>query len=160
MQYGMCSSFKRYELDIVLLKKTTLRYGIDKEDHVISEDFLFPATICAVAASETSQDSVWFIKIDSEEQEALELLTDNYGHCISSSQKYVAGKYLEKVGSKKQCQTYKLMKKNVYFFKDNIIYLFVNFQVRKDVYSVSDFEYCEVIEYAEHIHILWSCHNI
>ena len=52
------------------------------------------------------------------------------------------------------------MKKNVYFFKDNIIYLFVNFQVCKDVYSVSDFEYCEVIEYAEHIHILWSCHNI
>ena len=54
----------------------------------------------AVAASETSQDSVCFIRIDSEEQEALELLTDNYGHCISSGQKYVAGKYLEKLGPK------------------------------------------------------------
>ena len=30
MQYGMCSLFKRYELDIVLLKKTTLRNDIDK----------------------------------------------------------------------------------------------------------------------------------
>ena len=29
-QYGMCSLFKRYELDIVLLKKTTLRNDIDK----------------------------------------------------------------------------------------------------------------------------------
>ena len=46
------------------------------------------------------------------------------------------------------------MKKNVFFFKDNIIYPFVNFQVRKDVYSISDLEYCEVIEHAEHIHIL------
>ena len=144
MQYGTCSLCKRYELDIVLLKKTTLWNDIDKEDHVISEDFLFPGTICAVAASETSQDSVWFIRID----------TDDYGHCISSGQKYVAGKYLEKVGSKKQCQINKLMKKNVYFFKDNIIYPFVNFQVRKDVYSISDLEYCEVIEHAEHIHIL------
>ena len=80
-------------------------------------------------ASETSQDSVWFIRIYSEEQEALELLTDDYGHCTSSGQKYVASKYLEKVVSKKQCQTYKLMRKNVYFFKDNIIYPFVNFQV-------------------------------
>ena len=147
-------TFKRYELDIVLLKKATLRNDIDKEDHFISEDFLFPGTICAIAASETSQDSVWFIRIDSEKQEALELLTDYYGHCISSGQKYVAGKYLEKVGAKKQCQTYEWMQKNVYFFKENMIYLFVNFQARKDVYSISDFEDCEVIEYAEHIHIL------
>ena len=52
-QYGMCSLFKRYELDIVLLKKT-FQNDIDKEDHVISEDFLFPGTICAVAAIEAS----------------------------------------------------------------------------------------------------------
>ena len=76
------------------------------------------------------------------------------GRLISSGQKYVAGKYLEKVGSKKQCQTYKLMQKNVYFFKNNIIYPFVNFQARKEVYSISDSEYSEVIQYAEHIHIL------
>ena len=112
-----------------MLKKTTLWNDPDKEDHVISEDFLFPGTNWAVVASETSQDSVWFIRIYSEEQEALELLTDDYGHCTSSGQKYVASKYLEKVVSKKQYQTYKLMRKNVYFFKDNIIYPFVNFQV-------------------------------
>ena len=46
------------------------------------------------------------------------------------------------------------MQKNVYFFKDNIIYPFVNFQACKEVYSTSDSEYSEVIEYAEHIHIL------
>ena len=46
------------------------------------------------------------------------------------------------------------MQENVYFLKDNIIYPFVSFQTRKDVYSISDFEYCEVIEYAEHTHIL------
>ena len=101
----MCSLFKRYELDIVLLKKTTLENGIDIEDHVISKDFLFPGTICAVAASETSQGSVSFIKIDSEEHKALELLTGDNGRLISSAQKYVAGKYLEKIVSKKQCQT-------------------------------------------------------
>ena len=121
-QYRMCSLLKKYELDIVLLKKATPQNNIDKKDHVISEDFLFPSIICAVAASEISQDSAWFIRIDSEEQEALKLLTGDYRHCISSSQKYVAGKYIEKVGSKKQCQTYKLIKKNFYFFKDNIIY--------------------------------------
>ena len=134
-----------------MLKKTPLRNYIDKEDHVISEEFLFRGTICAVAASETSQDSTCFIRTDSEGKEALELLTDHYGHC---GQKYVAGKYLEKVGSKKQCQTYKLMQNNAYFFKYNIIYPFVNFKIRKDFYRFSDFEYCKVIEYAEHIHIL------
>ena len=46
------------------------------------------------------------------------------------------------------------MQKNVYFFKGNIIYPFVNFQARKEVYSISDSEYSEVIQYAEHIHIL------
>ena len=49
---------KRYELDIVLLKKTTLRNDIDKQDHVISEDFLFHGTVCAVVAIETSKDVV------------------------------------------------------------------------------------------------------
>ena len=134
-----------------MLKKRLLRNYIDKEDHVISEEFLFRGTICAVAASETSQDSTCFIRTDSEGKEALELLTDHYGHC---GQKYVAGKYLEKVWSKKQCQTYKLMQNNAYFFKYNIIYPFVNFKIRKDFYRFSNFEYCKVIEYAEHIHIL------
>ena len=120
-----------------MLKKTTLRNDIDKEDHVIKDDFLFPGTSCVVAASETYQDSVWFIRIDSEKQEALELLTNDYGHCISRGQEYVVGKYLEKCGSKKQCQTYKLVQKNVNFFKDNIIYPF-NFQTHKDIYSISD----------------------
>ena len=54
----MSSLFKTYELDIVLLKKATLRNDIDKEDHVISEEFLFRDTTFAVAANETSQDSV------------------------------------------------------------------------------------------------------
>ena len=52
----MSSLFKTYELDIVLLKKATLRNHIDKEDHVISEEFLFRDTTYAVAANETSQD--------------------------------------------------------------------------------------------------------
>ena len=46
-QYGTCPLFKRYKLDIVLLKKATLGNDIDKEDHAIIEDFLFSATICA-----------------------------------------------------------------------------------------------------------------
>ena len=94
-QYRLCSLLKKYELDIVLLKKATPQNNVDKKDHVISDDFLFPSTICAVAASEISQDSAWFIRIDSEEQEALKLLTGDYRHCISSSQKYVAGKNIE-----------------------------------------------------------------
>ena len=46
MQYGTCSLFKRSELHIVLLKKTTLQNDIGKEGHVISEDFLFPGSSC------------------------------------------------------------------------------------------------------------------
>ena len=70
--------------------------------------------------------------------------TDDYGHFIASSQKYIADKYLEII-AKKQCLTYQLMKKNVYFYKESIIYPYVEFQNNnKDVYTISNMEYCAV----------------
>ena len=37
----------------------------------------------------------------------------------------------------------------MFFYKENVVYPFVNVEIRKDNYLVSDIDFCDVINYAE-----------
>jgi len=74
LDYGCCEIFTDYHLVVQDLNKVSLRSSFVQpmsEDHESHEDnhsadFLPPGTICAVAADDKSNDTVWFVKIVNE----------------------------------------------------------------------------------------------
>ena len=60
----------------------------DSEDEDLSDKFLEPGSIYAIAASEYSVDTVWILKIIEEFKSTIDV-TDDYGH------KYMLGHFLE-----------------------------------------------------------------
>jgi hypothetical protein len=84
--YGSCALFEDFDLDVNYLKTTILRSDVSDQDHVISEELVIPESVCAVAASESSHESVWFLRIESEEEVVTEDLVDDYGHNITKGE--------------------------------------------------------------------------
>ena len=60
----------------------------------VKNDFLVPGFICAIAASEKSTDTVWFVKI-LERCEADQPHTDNYCLTVAKGQQFFSGRYLK-----------------------------------------------------------------
>ena len=75
------------------LKETTLRSSLPSNDDVaeVDKEFILPGSVCAIAASEKSSDTVWFVRIESEET-LQEATTDDYGHTIIPRQKFFKGR--------------------------------------------------------------------
>ena len=67
---------------------------VDGPSHDITSDFLVPGCICAIASSEKSTDTVWFVKI-LKRHEADQPYTDNKGFTVAEGQEFFSGKYLE-----------------------------------------------------------------
>ena len=150
--YGSCSLFETYHLDVQNLKSTTVRSNeVSDEDHVVSEELVIPESLCAVAASENSFESVWFMCIESDQDVATHQIMNDYGHIINEGEKFIQGKYLEKVATKRDNQTFKLMNKVVLFYQASIDYPFVNFEIKKDTYLIWNPDYPDVIAYMERI---------
>ena len=166
VELGSCNLFKEYHPETQQLKTTTLRsyleqtsirkQGNDKEDdYADTRDFVVEGTICAIAASETSQDTVWFIFIINGETEATKLLEDTSGHQVFPGQKIIASHYLEhKSTNARHGEVYEVDKnKVVYIYKESIVYPFVNFQVehrgKKELYSLKNKDYCDILHFIE-----------
>lgn len=117
----------------------------------MNEYLLVPGSICAIAASELSTDTVWFIKIESEEEICDKSITDDYGHTVVHGHKFFKGRYLEKSSSKKNHDVYKPMNKMTFIHTASVVYPFVNYeQTKKGHYSIPNTELCEIIAYVEH----------
>ena len=65
----------------------------DGPSHDVTNDFLVPGCICAIAASEKSIDTVWFVKI-LEKREADQPYTDDYSLTVAKDQEFFSGKHL------------------------------------------------------------------
>ena len=80
-------------------------------------------------------------------------MVDDYGHTIAAGMEYLVGSYLEKCNETKNGQLFKMMGKDVFFFKEthlfSIVYPFVNFQEQKGNYFIANDDYCDIILYIE-----------
>ena len=152
--YGSCSSFSSYEPQVCLLKKIQLRSeilpfeGHNEEVDDGSEDFLLPDTYCAVAPDRSSPDSLWFIKVKDSFQASVQM-TDDYGNIIALGLNYIEGKFMDKVDTLAEGFLYKLSKKKTYFFKESVVYPFVQFTANKKGFLLSMAEYVEILCYVE-----------
>ena len=59
-----------------------MRSNSSDEGNEVDKGFIMPGSVCTIAASESSSDSVWFIKIKSAEEAADERVADDYGNII------------------------------------------------------------------------------
>ena len=133
------------------LKETTLRSQVLSGSSCSKEtakEFLLPGSICAIAADAKSTDTIWFVYIVDVE-EALDDKLDSYGHAIPPGHMYVRARYLERMGDTNKGQKYKLMSKEVFLYKESIVYPFVNMEQKKDHYFISKSAFYDVLTYAE-----------
>lgn len=83
---------------------------------------------------------MWFVKVLDKIQTTEDKI-DEYGHKTIKGQIYLKGHNLENKGYYKKKIKNKLMTKTLYFFKENIMYSFKNFEIHYCTYLITDNEY-------------------
>ena len=129
-EYGSCHLFTSHELRTLVLKESILRSrNIQTEEQntqnqsEIVHEFLLSGSICAIAASEKSYDTVWFVKIVTTDI-ASQSIRDDYGHVIQEGSRYIEGRYLEICTEKKHFMTYRVPTAFCKYFSRTFPWLF------------------------------------
>jgi len=106
--------------------------------------------IVAIAAEKSSIDTVWFVyvnEIDCVNHTCQQ--KDDYGHVIPTSQSYLSCNYLEKQSDKKKGVVYKRSNKNVFIYKECIVYPLVEFEAHynnnQDLFFLTNGHYIEIL---------------
>ena len=94
---------------------------------------MYPDSVCAIATDAKSQDLVQFLKTD-QIKELIEDSVDDYGHHVAAGFCVFKVRYLEQATEKSNRISYRILKKNVYVFKESAVNLIVNFDIRKNYY--------------------------
>ena len=114
-----------------------------------NQDFLFPGTICAIAADNSSHDVVRFLQIIG--ISSSENIIDDYDHMITPGQEYLeGGHYLEKNREISKGYYFDVIKsKKVFCYKECILYPFVPFTLSKDKMYLPKRDYVDMTYYLE-----------
>ena len=161
VEYGSCSNFKEYIPVVETLNKITLRSEILPPENTEDEDpslcdetvleFAQEGTVCAIPADEKSSETVHFMKIIGQHinSSCSEYLTDDWGETISPGQAYIEGRYYLPKHSRKNDSVYTLDKRKVFFYKESILYPFVQHSPTKDGIIIPNSEKCDIIYFVE-----------
>ena len=159
LEYGSCSIFNSYQLQVCVLKEPMLRsqnlelINLDTSQKA-STDFFLTGSVCAYAAATKSADTVWIVKIIGDDIANDHNVVDDYGHQIAIGQNYLIGHYFERYVSfsSKHGKSFKCMKMKGFFYKECVVYPFVNLQPQpsKQNHFISNADFHKVISYAEH----------
>ena len=109
--------------------------------------------MCAVAADHHGLGLLYFIYIVNSDVAEVDM-TDSFKHDIKAGQEYISGYYLEKQSETLKGITYTINEKNsVFFFKESIVYPFVNVEEKpakkKKTLYISNNDYCDIIRFVE-----------
>ena len=149
--FGSCLNFNTYSLEVHLLKENILRSGDELQvDTDAPKDFFLVDSIVAIAAAETSCDTMWFVKVTQEVEFADKNMEDGYGNIILMGQHYLKGNFLEREYMTTKGHIFKVnKKKETMLFKETILYPFVNFQERKKGLFLSNNDYVDILLYTQ-----------
>lgn len=95
--------------------------------------------------------------------DSFEKITDDYGHSVSTGEKYMLGHFLEQVHDPITRKKSKLMpKKNSVFYRENIVHPFVNMSEINGHYIISCRDFKDIANYVEHYWLaaLWTASTI
>ena len=113
-------------------------------------DFIIPQMYVAVAADDNSLDPMWFIKVLKVECCGNGKYGDDYGNIIPVGVNFIKGHFMEKsVFSNSKYQTYKLSRKVTLFYKESVVYPYVNSEQNKKGFILKMDEYAEILNFVE-----------
>ena len=144
VHYSNRAVYKYLELNQVSVWSGIKEANTNEKVTETAHEFLLAGTFCALAADSKLSDTVWFMKIE-EEEEGRGPATDDYGIKILDGCKYLQGKFLEKVTKSNKKLTFKLMKRTTYFYPESIVYPFVNFYEENGNYIIANTDFCEIL---------------
>ena len=152
--YGSCHLFTDYELVSHQLNQVSLRSNFETYDTANQNEkqgnnvnkILHIDSVVAVAADDNSPDTFWFVIIEGEEDQRDTPTKDQYGNQVPAGQPFLTGRYLERG---RHPNIYCRSKRTLYFYKESIVYPFVQAQETKKGFLVSDIEFCEILKYVE-----------
>ena len=152
-KYGECSNFQEYQLVSNTLNTVSLRSNfesssVEKEEKSEITDFLCHNSFCAVAAAYSSKDTMWFIIQITALKQNNETVIDDYNNTIAT------GHYLEEIYSNKRGMIFKMSKKTVYFYKESVVYPFVQVKEEKKGHFLIIDDYVYILNYAENTRAL------
>ena len=151
IQIDSYENYEESEIIVHILNRPALRSTFDQEIEDVSHieepaEVLLKGVVVAVAADERHTDVVWFIKIEEEESVATDTLKDDYGNIIKAGQSYLKGKFLERISAGNK---YRVAKKLTYFYRETIVYPFVQAVALKAGYLIRNEELCEIYAHVE-----------
>ena len=113
------------------------------------DDFLLPRSVCALAAANNYVDTLWFALMKGE-FESTTSVYDDYGHIVTPGQKYMLGHFLEQVSGHITSKTLKLIDKEMIFYRESLVHVFVNVMEKKGKYIISIRDFIDIINFVEH----------
>ena len=156
LNYGSCALFQTYELQVQILNKVSLRNSIPPPPEIVGQekvnDFVSVGTYVAVAAPKESADTVWLIKVVEVNRVDLEKESqDSYQHKIAPGVMHLSGHFLEKSdkASTMKVTVYKLSQNITYFFKESIVFPYVNIYEGKRGLTLSMTDYADILYHIE-----------
>ena len=104
----------------------------------------------AVAPSEDSTDSIWIIKVVETDCTAdTDKTEDSYGNKIPRGFSFLKGQFLEHTFTTKTATIYKLSEELTYFYKETVLYPYVDIKCEKKGLTLTNTELTEIICYVE-----------
>ena len=74
---------------------------------------------------------------------------DDHGNAVGQGVRYLKGHFLEKTDEKDNRKLYKLSKKQTFFYRENVVYPYVNFQETKKGFALNNSDMMEIIQFVE-----------
>lgn len=143
--YGTCSLFTNYTPVVQQLNKVSLRSSReeavlpDNETESVLTDLLTEDVIIAVAADTKSIDSIWFIQFKQKLSSDIPA-TNDYGHIIPPGVNFFCGHFLERESCSTHAILFKISKKKTYFYKESVLYPFVEVETTKRGIQITNVE--------------------
>eukprot|EP00794_Sanderia_malayensis_P020851 gene20851-22896_t len=153
--YGSCDLFSEHELVVRQLNNVSLRSGsveVNPEDSVArkgkANEYLLPGSVGAIAAGDTSSDTVWFINV-TKQSEATDVVTDDYGFTVQPGQQFIEGHFIELINTSSKGRFYISASKTAFFFKESVVYPFVQMSNVKGKRFMNNNDYAEILYFVE-----------
>ena len=114
------------------------------------DDFVTPESYVAIAANQSSSDSVWFIKVQEINLCSSQEEVDDYGNTIPKGTIYLSGNFLECNTFATKSTIHRLIRsKKTYFYKESLIFPYVYFKEEKKVYVLDNEDLFDILMYVE-----------
>ena len=120
----------------------------DSDESTIVTDLLTENGVVVVAADSKSIDNIWFIKF----KECVTNdtpSTDDYGHTIPAGVNFLCGHFLEREYKSIHATLHKISKKKTFFYKESVLYPFIQVEPTKKGVQVTNIELANVSYYLE-----------